>query len=83
MLNGTVWMCERTVQTMADLNSYLCYMHIGKAHGEYHPELRVGQLMSNFEQWLKDTQGIDIFYIDNERFVDLLKEYLKGGADNE
>ena len=68
---------------MADLNIYLCYMHIGKAHGENHPELRIGQLMSNFEQWLADKKGIDIFYLDNDRFIALLEEYLKGGADNE
>ena len=71
---------ERTVLTMADLNIYLCYMHIGKAHGEYHPELRIGQLMSNFEQWLKNEYGIDIFYLDDVRFVPLLEEYLKGGC---
>ena len=61
---------------MADLNIYSCYMHIGKAHGEYHPELRIGQLMSNFEQWLKSEYGIDIFYLDDVRFVQLLEEHI-------
>ena len=56
------------------------YANIATLHCSTHPELRIGQLMSNFEQWLKDTKGIDIFYIDNERFVELLKEYLKGGG---
>jgi hypothetical protein len=35
--------------------------------------------MSNFEQWLKNKYGIDIFYLENVRFVPLLEEYLKGG----
>ena len=68
---------------MADLNIYLCYMHIAKDHGENHPEWRIGQLMNNFEHWLNAEHGIDIFYLDDERFVTLLELYLKGGADNE
>ena len=32
--------------------------------------------MSNFEQWLKASKGIDIFYVNNDRFVSLLEEYL-------
>ncbi len=43
------------------------------------PKGRAGQLMSNFEQWLKTEKGIDIFYLADDRFILLLDEYLKGG----
>jgi hypothetical protein len=55
------------------------YSHIAINHVRYHPELRVGQLMSNFEQWLKTKKGIDIFYLENMCFLILFKEYLSGG----
>ena len=55
------------------------YAHIAINHVKYHPELRVGQLMSNFEQWLKTKKGIDIFCLADDRFIPLLEEYLKGG----
>ena len=57
------------------------YAKILNLHAETHPELRIGQLMSNFGCWLKDKKGIDIFYLENVRFVPLLEEYLKGGAE--
>jgi hypothetical protein len=57
------------------------YSHIAINHVRYHPELRVGQLMSNFEQWLKTEKGIDIFYLADDRFIPLLEEYLKGRED--
>lgn len=62
---------------------YNHYAKIAGLHCANHPELRIGQLMSNFEQWLKNECGIDIFYLDNVRFVALLDQYLKGGADND
>ena len=55
------------------------YSHIATNHVKYHPKLRVGQLMSNFEQWLKAEKGIDIFFLADDRFIPLLEEYLKGG----
>ena len=58
---------------------YIHYAKIAGLHCANHPEFRIGQLMSNFEQWLKNKYGIDIFYLENDRFVQLLEEYLKGG----
>lgn len=53
------------------------YSKIVCLHSSSCPELRIGQLMSNFEQWLKEKKRIDIFYLENVRFVPLLEEYLK------
>ena len=61
------------------MDVYLFYVKIGATHCQKHPELRIGQLMDNFSCWLRD-KGIDIFYVDNDRFVELIQEYLKGGA---
>lgn len=58
---------------------YSCYVKIAELHFSKRPELRIGQLMSNFEQWLKNKYGIDIFYLENVRFIPLLEEYLQGG----
>lgn len=60
---------------------YAQYAKIAGLHCANHPELRIGQLMSNFEQWLKNKYDIDIFYLEDVRFVPLLEEYLKGGAE--
>ena len=60
---------------------FLNYAKIAGLHCENCPELRIGQLMSNFEQWLKEQKKIDIFYLDDVRFVRLLEEYLKDGAE--
>lgn len=53
------------------------YSHIAINHARYCPELRIGQLMSNFEQWLQDEKGIDIFYVEDVRFIPLLTEFLE------
>ena len=60
---------------------YNYYAKIAGLHCTTHPELRIGQLMSNFEQWLKNEYNIDIFYLDNLKFVRFLDEYLKGGEE--
>ena len=54
------------------------YAKIATNHVSHCPELRIGQLMSNFEQWLKNEKGIDIFYLEDVRFVPLLEAFLKG-----
>lgn len=41
------------------------------------PELRFGQLMSNFGTWLKINKKIDIFYIEDEDFLTYFNEFTK------
>ena len=60
---------------------YNHYAKIAGLHYANHPELRIGQLMSNFEKWLKNKYDIDIFYLEDARFVPLIEEYLKGGEE--
>lgn len=40
-------------------------------------ELRFGQLMANFETWLKIDKNLDIFYIEDEDFFTYFNEFTK------
>ena len=39
------------------------------------PDWRFGQLMYNFKAHM-DKQGIDIFFLEEDRFVEYLREYV-------
>ncbi len=39
------------------------------------PDWRFGQLMYNFKTHM-DKQGIDIFYLEEDKFVECLREYV-------
>lgn len=40
------------------------------------PDWRFGQLMSNFECWLTNEKGIDIFFPEENKTLELFKEFL-------
>lgn len=40
------------------------------------PDLRFGQLMSNFETYLKNNYGFDLFYLEEYEFLDLFKDFV-------
>ena len=48
--------------------------------GHYHmttcPDLRIGQLFSNFEAWLEKEVGTDIYYLEDYRILEYLEKYL-------
>ncbi len=41
------------------------------------PDWRFGQLMSNFQSWLSFKDGTDIFFPEEEKTLELLKEFLE------
>lgn len=45
----------------------------------YFPDWRFGQLMSVFENWANwataDTSTLDLFYVEEDRFLELFKEF--------
>ena len=55
---------------------FTVYNKIATMHTLKTPYWRIGQLMSNFNSWLQHEKGLDIFYLNNERFEDLLREFL-------
>lgn len=40
---------------------------------------RTGQLLSNFISWLESEKCLDIFYVEDQELLDLLKEFSKEG----
>jgi hypothetical protein len=55
---------------------YAQYGDIRDYHRLFHPDLRIGQLMDNYRQWLNDKYQIDMFYIEDHLFVRYLEEYI-------
>ena len=52
------------------------YAEIARIHKKYFPDWRFGQLICNIQR----TRGNDLFYFEEDDFLDLLKEYV--GEDN-
>lgn len=40
------------------------------------PDWRFGQLMYNFQAYMMREKGIDIFYLEEDKFVEHLREYV-------
>ena len=53
------------------------YMTLCKIHKESFPDLRFGQLMSNFFGWLASTKQVDLFFPEEDKMLEYLKEYIK------
>lgn len=43
--------------------------------GDEFQDWRFGQLMSNFVSWLWQEKNIDIFFIEENRFLELFREF--------
>lgn len=53
------------------------YDEMKKLHMEYFPDLRFGQLISNFFGWIWQTYKIDVFFPEEDRMIELFKDYCK------
>lgn len=51
------------------------YATLCKIHKESFPDLRFGQLMSNFFGWLASTKQIDLFFPEEDKMINYLIEY--------
>ena len=61
---------------MKDLNELSrIYREIWIIHKKIFPDLRIGQLFSNFFEWITDTQEKDPYYITEEQLLHYLAEY--------
>jgi hypothetical protein len=40
-----------------------------------HPDLRFGQMMYNFFEWLRHDKKIDVFFLEEDDFMKYFKEY--------
>lgn len=63
---------------MRDLNRLNgFYDELKKIHMEYFPDWRFGQLCSNFLEWLFGSLHIDPFFIEEDRMLQYLKQYVE------
>ena len=53
------------------------YNEICKIHKENFPDLRIGQLFSNFSNWLAAKKQIDIFFPEEKQLIKYLNEYVE------
>lgn len=53
------------------------YSQLEHTHKKYFPDLRFGQLMTNFFKWLADKKQIDAFFPEEYKMIGYLKEYVQ------
>ena len=51
------------------------YKQLCKIHKECFPDWRFGQFCSNFFGWLISEKGVDIFFPEEDKMLEYLKEY--------
>lgn len=51
------------------------YDEIKEIHKNYFPDLRFGQLMSNFFGWLMQEKGVDLFFPEEDKMAQYFIEY--------
>ena len=56
------------------------YEKFKKIHKEYFTDLRFGQLCMNFLGWVQSSKGIDPFFPEENKMIELLKEYTKNNS---
>lgn len=57
---------------------YKFYSELTKIHIKHYPDLRFGQFICNFFDWLDmKTKKIDPFFLEENELLRLLKEYVK------
>ncbi len=54
---------------------YNFYKELQTIHIRYFPDWRFGQLMSNFFGWLANEKDIDIFFPEENKMIEYLREY--------
>lgn len=67
---------------MRDPNRLLIfYGYLIDAHRLHFPDWRFGQLIVNFERWIKAAKGYDdIFYIEDGKMLEYIKEFTEGNS---
>jgi hypothetical protein len=53
------------------------YDEMKEIHKRYAPDLRFGQLMSNFFGWLMAENGVDLFFPEEDKMLLYFKEYME------
>lgn len=51
------------------------YREFNRIHQQYFSDWRFGQLISNFFGWIYSEKKIDIFFPEEDRMIELLREF--------
>lgn len=54
---------------------YNLYNTLETIHILNFPYLRFGQFILNFEKYVRNNKNEDLFYVDNNKLIDYLKDY--------
>lgn len=54
------------------------YKEFKSIHKRYFPDMRFGQLCSNFFGWLYQTYKVDLFFPEENEMLEYFKEYATG-----
>ena len=54
------------------------YKTLCALHKKYTPDYRFGQLMSNFFGWLYQEKKVDLFFPEEDKMLEYLKEFFGG-----
>lgn len=68
---------EGEEQTMRDINRINEVLAALKENWEKVPDWRLGQLLCN----LQSAAGNDLFYVEDDKFIELLEEYFNKGEE--
>lgn len=60
-------------------SSSQCFQMLWDVYKRKYTHWRFGQFISNFTDWLKHEKCMDIFYVEDKDFPELVKEYGKQG----
>lgn len=52
------------------------YKELAEVHKNTFPDWRIGQMFDNFASWLK-LQGLDIYYLEDDKYIKMFKKFLK------
>ena len=56
---------------------YGVYNKIEQLHREKLPDWRIGQLFENFTIWHQQKVGQDLFYLEEDAFLERLEDFIK------
>ena len=56
-------------------NLYGFYVKLFLVHNNYFPQIRFGQFLSNFADWMEKNDGRDIFYLTEDEFLQYVTDY--------
>lgn len=58
------------------------YDELKQIHKEYFTDIRFGQLMSNFFGWLMSEKKVDLFFPEENKMIEYIREYAERNGNS-